>query len=853
MSVKLMNNDLRSGETKQMEKLQFERERLYAAFDSISSFVVIEDENCNIQFMNKAAREVFGDRKGEKCYERFADRKEPCPVCPIEQILKKGKKESVYHLESFGRIYESHASEFKNPDGTSSIIEVLTDITERKKTEQSLKESEERFRNFFENANDAIFIIDTKTALFLDANKEAERLTGQSREEILGMHYFELYPPAKVEYYKEKFTASVQKERAVDFEAEILRKDGTVVPVYISANLAKFRGRVIIQSIFRNISGYKKAEEKITEERNKLATILANIGEGVNIVRSDYTVKYQNKFLLDRFGDLIANKCYKGFTDSQNPCEGCPMKSTIENNSTESVELKAKDGRLYELTLAPLKNPDGSIDALEVVRDITEKKKIQEKIAFLAGIVDHASESVVATDQNGKIIYVNPVTEKMYEYKAEELIGKELEIINAELYREKIQKEIYEVALCGEVWQGELLNRRKDGKVFYVSTFVSKMIDKNGNFIALVWFQRDITQRRRYQEEMIRIEKEKAETLRILHENEAAINKSLSRTKRELLEKNLELEKRTFELESEKKRLKEAYVKLNQMQTQLLQSEKLASLGQLAAGVAHEMNNPIGFVNSNLGTLSDYVKDIKKLLEKYEKMEKTIKEDKSKEKLSQEIDELKKQINLDFLLEDFDKVISESQDGSQRVKSIVENLRDFSHVGKGKLEFADINKGIESTLNIVRNELKYKAEVIKEYGDIPRIECLPQQLNQVFMNLLVNAAQAITTHGQIKIKTYREGENILIEVSDTGAGIPKENIPRIFEPFFTTKEVGKGTGMGLSVAYGIIQKHNGRIEVESEVNKGTIFRVILPRTRSVSTSQMSSPISEKQIVQPNRT
>jgi len=733
-------------------------------------------------------------------------------------------------------------------------------------------EAGEIYRNFFENANDAIFIMDIRSGQLLDANKEAEALTGRSKEELIGMHRTRLYPPVKAEYYEEKFRLHTQKREATGFEGEVLAEDGRIVPVYISVNLLKSKGREVILGIFRDISGYKKAEEKITEERNKLATVLANIGEGVNIVKSDYTVKYQNKFLSDRFGDLIATKCYQGFMDSQNPCEGCPVKSTIENNSTESVEQKGKDGRYYELFFAPLKNPDGSVDALEVVRDITEKKKVQEKITFLAGIVDHASESVIATDQNGKIIYANPATEKIYEYTKEELVGKELEIINAELYRERIQKEIYEAALCGEVWQGELLNRRKDGKVFYTSTFVSKMVDKNGDFIALVWFQRDVTQRKRYQEEMIRIEKEKAETLRILHENESAINKSLNKTRRELLEKNLELEKRTFELEKEKKRLKEAYVKLNQMQSQLVQSEKLASLGQLAAGVAHELNNPISFVNSNLGTLAEYVKEIKKLLEKYEKMERIMKvenpalrqaqggersrtteggENKSKEKLSQEIDELKEQITLDFVLGDLDKIISESQDGTQRVKSIVQNLRDFSHVDKGEFKFADINQGIESTLNIVWNELKYKAEVIKEYGDIPQIECLPQQLNQVFMNLLLNAAQAITTHGQIKIKTYRESKNIIIEISDTGIGIPKDNIARIFEPFFTTKEVGKGTGLGLSVAYGIVQKHNGKIEVESEVNKGTTFRVILPCARSGINSETSCHIREEKMVRTN--
>ncbi|MFQ6031274.1 MAG: PAS domain S-box protein, partial [Candidatus Zixiibacteriota bacterium] len=410
LSVKQISNNVTSRGRKPIEKSELERDGLHAALDSISSLVVIEDGNYNIQFMNKSVREVFGDRKGEKCYQKFMGREEPCPVCPIEEILKKGKKEFVYYLESFGKTYESHASRFKNPDGTSSIIEVLTDITERKKAEEALKESEERFRNFFENADDAIFIIDKETAQLLDANKRAEQLTGRSKQEIIGIQYYELYPRDKAEHHKEEFIQSVQKKQPVDFEAEILRKDGTTVPVLISANFAKFRGRVVIQSIFRDISGYKKAEEKITEERNKLATILANIGEGVNIVRSDYKVKYQNKFLLDRFGDLIGNKCYRGFTDAQNPCKGCPMKNIIENNSAQSIERKGKDGRYYELTLAPLKNPDQSVDALEVVRDITEKKKVQEKIAFLAGIVDHASESVIATDQNVNIIYVNPAT-----------------------------------------------------------------------------------------------------------------------------------------------------------------------------------------------------------------------------------------------------------------------------------------------------------------------------------------------------------------------------------------------------------------------------------------------------------
>lgn len=460
--------------------------------------------------------------------------------------------------------------------------------------------------------------------------------------------------------------------------------------------------------------------------------------------------------------------------------------------------------------------------------DMGDDRKAKKKILFLAGIVDHTSESIIATDQDGKIIYVNPATEKIFGYTADEMFGREMEILTTELYQERIQNEVFKAAVCGRVWHGELLNRRKDGKLFYTSTSVSKMVDREGNFIALVWFQRDITQTRRYQEEMIKIEKEKAETMRILHENEAAINRSLNKAKRELQEKNLELEKRTFELEGEKKRLKEAYEKLNDMQAQLLQSEKLASLGQLSAGVAHELNNPISFIHSNLGTLNEYVQDLKAIFLKYAELEEVLRSNNANAGLLKEIDVFKEEISFNSIFEDFDKIVSESKDGTLRVKIIVQNLKDFSYMDKGKLELADINQGIESTLNIVWNEIKYKAEVIKEYGPIPQIRCFSQQLNQVFMNILVNAAQAIETKGEIKIKTYQRGESVVVEISDNGVGIPDENLKHIFEPFFTTKEVGKGTGLGLSVVYGIIQKHQGTIEVESKVNKGSTFRVILP-------------------------
>jgi signal transduction histidine kinase len=298
-----------------------------------------------------------------------------------------------------------------------------------------------------------------------------------------------------------------------------------------------------------------------------------------------------------------------------------------------------------------------------------------------------------------------------------------------------------------------------------------------------------------------------------------------------------------------KTNLEEANQHLKQNQVQLVQSEKMASIGQLAAGVAHEINNPVGFINSNLTTLDEYRRDLTTLINNYLELEQlatknpALSNNHDLVSTLEAIRNLKEKMDLDFILGDFDKIISESREGTDRIKKIVQDLKDFSHVDQAELKWANLNKGLESTLNIVWNEIKYKATVKKDYGDIPEVYCYPQQLNQVFMNILVNAAHAIEDKGEIKISTaYLDGAEPMVEIriSDTGKGIPPENLPKIFDPFFTTKPVGKGTGLGLSMAYSIIKKHDGEIKVESEVGKGTTFVIELPvngpRTKEGDTS-----------------
>ena len=302
-------------------------------------------------------------------------------------------------------------------------------------------------------------------------------------------------------------------------------------------------------------------------------------------------------------------------------------------------------------------------------------------------------------------------------------------------------------------------------------------------------------------------------------------NRNLANVNRSLEER---IEQRTQELQTANERLEHEQGELTQLlkkieeaQQQLLQSEKMAAIGQLAAGVAHEINNPIGFVNSNLGTLKTYIERLMAVVEAYEAV--------AQGGNPALVNEARRKADLDFLREDLPSLMNESHEGLNRVTKIVQDLKDFSHIDQAELQDADLNVGMESTLNVVWNELKYKAEVIRELGDIPAVACVPAQINQVFMNLLVNAAQAIEQRGKIFVRSGLENGFVWFEIEDTGKGMSADVQHRIFEPFYTTKPVGKGTGLGLSISYDIVvKKHGGRLDVASQPGVGTTFRVWLP-------------------------
>jgi two-component system NtrC family sensor kinase len=277
-----------------------------------------------------------------------------------------------------------------------------------------------------------------------------------------------------------------------------------------------------------------------------------------------------------------------------------------------------------------------------------------------------------------------------------------------------------------------------------------------------------------------------------------------------------DLEHRNAELAGQK-------TEMQHLQAQVLHVEKMASLGQLAAGVAHELNNPAGFIYSNIDLLKEYIDRLKSCLSDYDQLDLPA-------ATVARISAIKKQIDYDNMVADLDSILSDCYSGAERIRDVVQNLRLFSRLDEAEVKRVDLNEGIESTMRLLSGYYKSgRINLIRDFGEIPQVNCYAAQLNQVWMNVLVNAAQAIGTGaGEVRITTRCEGRTVMVSVSDNGPGISPEQLKRIFDPFFTTKPVGEGTGLGLSISHGIIERHGGKIEVESATGKGTTFTISLP-------------------------
>ncbi|MFZ5993759.1 MAG: ATP-binding protein [Thermodesulfobacteriota bacterium] len=618
--------------------------------------------------------------------------------------------------------------------------------------------------------------------------------------------------------------------------------EGTLIQQIFRPAIHELWMRGLVTLMFIIFGGYaqaiinsrKRTNETLRESEEKLAGIVASVTDQMIMVDDQFNIVWANDVAKDLTGsDMAGKKCHVVYHGRDALCESCIVKKVFEDGrvhefETQIMGAEGKQHIFWGTASVAARHEDGRPRmVVEFLRDITERKQAENELRMLNQqiefILGAAKTGLDIIDSEFNVRYIDPEWGKVYGDPA--------------------GKKCYEYFMgLGEMCPGCGIPKALETKAI---TVTEEALVKEGNRpiqVTTIPFQDetgewlvaevnvDITERkkaekelRKYQDQLEQMVEERTTELTATNEDLQQEIAERTQTEEELLRIKINLE--------------EANQQLKQNQAQLVQSEKMASIGQLAAGVAHEINNPVGFINSNLTTLDEYRGDLTELIAAYLKLEELVannpalSNDKDLMDTLEASRNLKERIDLDFILGDFDKIIAESREGTERIKKIVQDLKDFSHVDQAELNWADLNKGMESTLNIVWNELKYKAKVIKEYGDIPEVYCYPQQVNQVFMNILVNAAHAIEDNGEIKISTaHLAGAEPMVEVriSDTGKGIPPENLTKIFNPFFTTKPVGKGTGLGLSMVYSIVKKHDGEIKVESEVGKGTTFIVTLP-------------------------
>ena len=418
-----------------------------------------------------------------------------------------------------------------------------------------------------------------------------------------------------------------------------------------------------------------------------------------------------------------------------------------------------------------------------------ELQKLSSELDFsidavlLLRAVEQSPAAIVLTDPEANILYVNKQFTETSGYSAAEVLGQNSRMLKGEDGHTDY-REMWELLSAGRQWRGDFHNKKKNGEFYWERASISPILDHDGKITHFLAIKEDITECKQIEDDLERAAAEATH----LAANLKLLNAELKAT-----------------------------------QSQMVQSEKMASIGQLAAGIAHEINNPIGFISSNLRSLDKY---IKKLTGYLNLLEKNI-----KEQLPESWQELKperKKLNIDFLLEDCDDLIAESLDGSERVRKIVQNLKTFSRVDQAKKQLADLNECLKSTIAIVWNEIKYKAQLEKDFAELPDLYCNPQELTQVFTNILINAAQAIEKDGLIRVSSWVADGSIFVSIQDNGSGIANENLEKIFEPFFTTKPVGKGTGLGMSISYEIVKKHGGDILIDSKLGRGTTFTISFP-------------------------
>jgi PAS domain S-box-containing protein len=714
------------------------------------------------------------------------------------------------------------------------FITLITDITKIKHIQnklhqktKSLERYERKVKDLFKIMQEGVVRTNVE-GKFIECNHAFCQLTGFTENELQTMNFKDITPDKYYNFENNVIINQVlQHGYSEPYFKEYKTKSGTFIPVEIQVYLSKEDGRASgMWGIIRDLRQKYKYESIIRQQERYFAQVIENMPLAVMLVGVDENIISINKAFNRVFGynlqELPDLKTWYQFAFPDDKTRSFQEKEwnnilmngqDSQKNTSLNIKIRSKS-RVYKEVETWMTVLDDRI--VIIYNDVTEKsiaqQKTRESMNMLQLVLNTIPVRVFWKDVHLNYLGCN----QQFANDAglttpDEIIGKndfELSWIeNAELYQSIDQKVIGK--------QHSILNFEepqvdRQGNHKWLKTSKIPLRDAEGRLMGVLGVYENITEFKKNQEELTLYRKK--------------LEKLVEERTSQLTERTEKLEQSYQLVNEQKQKMEEAFNKLKETQSQLIQSEKMASIGLLTAGIAHEINNPINFISAGMHGLKAVLEDVEAILNAYSKI--TIENAKT---TLPEIEKQKLNVGISELLSDVHTLTGNIENGINRTVEIIKSLLNFARTDEKNLHSVNIHESIDSTLVLLHNHYKKRITIVKKYGTISLVEAYPDKLNQVFMNILMNAIQSIDEQGEIVITTLQKSDRAIhIQISDTGHGIASNNIRKIFDPFFTTKEKGSGTGLGLSISYNIIKQHKGEILVESAIGKGTTFTIKLP-------------------------